>query len=227
MNSMSILAGFFSDLGPSFPELLDGLRLSMILTFTSLAIGLPAALVLALGVTSPRRLYRIPSVVLVEFGRGAPVLVVLQLTYYGLPDLGLTLASTVSAIAALSLMTAAYSAEYIRGGLAGVPLGEIEACHALGMSKMDSFRFVTFPQGIRIALPSLLGFSVMLFQATSLAYTLAIPELMSRAYSIGSSNFEYLRVFIVAGLLYAAISIPATWLSVLAEKRMNRHSRLV
>ncbi len=91
------------------------------------------------------------------------------------------------------------------------------------MSAKDRLRYIVIPQGLRIALPSLMGFAVLLFQATSLAYTVAVPELMSQAYSTGSSTFKYLPAFIAAGLIYAAISVPATWLSVLTEKRLSRH----
>lgn len=213
-----------TDLHAYLPDLLSGLRISVILTVASLVIGVPAAFLLAFGVTSRSKPARWTATFFVEFGRGAPVLVVLQLAYYGLPDAGITLTAMTAAIAALSLMTAAYMGEYLRGGLAAVPAGEIEGCQALGMSQRDTLRYVTIPQGFRIALPSLMGFTVMLFQATSLAYTVAVPELMSRAYSIGSTNFRYLSMFVAAGLLYAAVSIPCTWLSVWAERRLNRHA---
>lgn len=224
MTSLVLVSDVWSDLGRYLPDLLGGLRISVLLTAVSLVLGGPAAVALAFGVTAHRALVRWPATLIVEFGRGAPVLVVLQLAYYGLPQAGLTLSAMMSAIAALTWMTAAYMAEYLRGGLAAVPAGEIEGCQALGMNQRDTMRYIMIPQGFRIALPSLMGFTVMLFQATSLAYTVAVPELMSRAYSIGSSNFRYLSIFVAAGLLYAAISVPCTWLSVWVERRLNRHA---
>lgn len=205
------------------PTLLDGLKVSLTLTLLSLALGLPLGLTFAFGVTAHNRTFRYLSVFFVEVGRGAPALVLLQLMYYGLPNADITLSSMASACLALTWTTAAYSAELIRGGIQSVPPGEVEGSHALGMSYRDCLRFVVIPQGLRIALPSLMGFAVLLFQATSLAYSVAVPELMSQAYSIGSSTFQYLPVFIIAGLLYAAISIPATWLSVYAERMLSRH----
>ncbi|HRI94301.1 MAG TPA: amino acid ABC transporter permease [Nocardioides sp.] len=221
---MNVLIDVATDLRDYLPELLGGLRLSVILTLSSLVLGLPIALALAFGVTAAHDVLRWACVAVVEFGRGAPVLVVLQLAYFGLPDAGVTLSAQVAATAALTLMSAAYLAEYLRGGIAAVPPGEVEGCLALGMSRRDTLRYVTVPQGVRIALPSMMGFSVMLFQATSLAYSVAVPELMSRAYSIGSSNFRYLSMFIAAGLLYAVIAIPCTWASVYLEKLLNRHA---
>lgn len=94
---------------------------------------------------------------------------------------------------------------------------------ALGMTRMDTLRYIVIPQGWRIALPSLMGFAVILFQMTSLAYTVAVPELMSQAYTNATMSFKYMTIFVLAGIIYASISIPATWLSVLAEKRLAKH----
>jgi polar amino acid transport system permease protein len=68
-----------------------------------------------------------------------------------------------------------------------------------------------------------MGFGVLIFQATSLAYTIALPELLGRAYSIGSSTFQYLSVLALAGLMYAAVTIPASLLTDRAERRLSRH----
>lgn len=214
---------FFDDAAQFLPTLLDGLRVSLLLTGLSLLFGIPIAGLLAFGIRSKNLVARYASIAVVEVGRGAPALVLLQLMYFGLPDAGITLSALASATLALTWTTAAYCAEYLRGGLSAVPAGEIEGAQALGMTAGDTLRYIIIPQGWRIALPSLMGFAVILFQATSLAYTVTVQEMMSQAYSLGASTFKYLTIFILAGLLYAIISIPATWLSVLMEKRMSRH----
>ena len=66
--------------------------------------------------------------------------------------------------------------------------------------------------------------SIQMFQGTSLAYGIAVPELMKTAYNIGSQDFNYLQIFTLAGLCYAVISMPATWITVFFEKRMARHT---
>lgn len=205
------------------PQLASGLWVSITVCLAALVIGLPLGLVLALGSSGRSRAVRWPSIAVVEIGRGAPALVVLQVFYFGLPSAGVTLSSTMSACLALALTTAAYTSEIIRGGLQAVPRGELEATEALGMSRPDALRFVVIPQGIRVAIPPLMGFGVLIFQATSLAYTIALPELLGRAYSIGSSTFQYLSVLALAGLMYAAVTIPASLLTDRAERRMSRH----
>lgn len=206
-----------------WPQLLGGLWVSLRLTAVILLVGLPAGLLLALGSSVKSKALRVTTIVIVEIGRGTPALVVLQLVYFGLPTIGTTFDSFTASVIALGLTTAAYTSEIIRGGLQAVPESEVEAADALGLTRRDTLRYVVIPQGIRIAIPPLFGFSIMIFQATSLAYTIAVPELMSQAYSIGSTTFRYLSILTLAGILYAAITIPASWLSTRVEKRLARH----
>jgi polar amino acid transport system permease protein len=206
-----------------FPTLANGLWLSLQITALALLLGLPAGLLLAVLTSSRNAIVRGASVAVVEIGRGAPALVVLQLFYFGLPSTGITLSSFVAAFCALGLTTAAFTSEILRAGLQAVPAGETEACQVLGVSRLDTLRFVVVPQGLRIALPALMGFAILIFQATSLCFTIAVPELLSQAYSIGSSTFQYFSVLSLAGLLYAAITIPASWLVEVTEKKMSKH----
>lgn len=205
------------------PEFLRGLWVAVRVTAVCLTIGIPAGLLLALGVMSKRRAIHIPVVLLVEAGRGMPALLVLQLTYFGLPQYGLTLSSFVATVAALGLNTAAYTSEFIRGGLQSVPQGEIEAAQAMNMSAIDTLRFIIIPEGLRVAIAPVLGYSILIFQATSLAFTIALPELMSSTISAASSSFQYMSYFIFAGILYLAITIPASQGAILLERRFSRH----
>ncbi|GMA41976.1 amino acid ABC transporter permease [Mobilicoccus caccae] len=213
----------FADWLTYLPALGTGLVTSVQVTIASLVLGLPFGLLLALGASSENGLLRSAVIALVELGRGTPALVVLQIFYFGMPGFGLTLSSFVSAVIALALTTGAYTSEIIRGGLQAVPAGEVEAADALGMSHLDTLRYVVIPQGLRIAVPPLLGFAILIFQATSLAYTIALPELLGAAYSIGSTTFRYLSVLTLAGLMYAAVTIPMSLLTDRITARMSRH----
>ncbi|KMO44624.1 amino acid ABC transporter permease [Methylobacterium tarhaniae] len=211
--------------GEWLPTLLDGLLVSLKVTAASLALGIPLGLVLALAVKAKSAPLRIAALIAVEIGRGTPALVLLQFTYFGLASTGLTLSSYAAAVAALAACTGAYTSEIIRAGLEAVPQGQSEAAIAIGFSRMDQLRYVVLPQGLRIAVPPLLGFSILIFQSTSLCYAIALPELMSQAYSVGSNTFRYMPILILAGLLFAAICIPATLLVSRLEHRLDRHTR--
>jgi polar amino acid transport system permease protein len=205
------------------PNLLSGLRISVEVTVACLALGIPLGLVLAVGVSAQSRFVRYVSVVVIELGRGAPALILLQFLYFGLPTTGLTLSSFASSVLALALNCGAYTSEIIRAGLQSVPHGQKEAAFAIGLSSSDSFRLVILPQGLRVAIPPLLGYSLIMLQASSLCFTVALPELVSRANEIGSNTFRYMPVLILTGLLYACICVPSTLMIGRMERHFSRH----
>lgn len=205
-----MIAEILAQGGTWLPQLLSGLRISVLVTIASLLIGLPIGFLLSMGVTSKSRLAKTLCLAIVEIGRGAPSLVLLQFAYFGLPSAGLTLTAYAASVLALSWSTAAYTSEIIRAGLQSVPSGQREASAAIGLSQIDMMRFVIVPQGLRIALPALLGFAILIFQTTSLCFTIALPELTSRAYEIGTNTFQYMPALVLAGLLYLMVCIPMT-----------------
>lgn len=215
---MELLASWAQDL----PVLLEGLRWSLLIAVVSIVAGYPIGLVLAVMVSARNRLLNGIALVVVETGRGAPALVILYLVYFGLPKFGLSLDSITAACIGLSWNSAAYASEMIRGGLQSVPRGQLEASQALGLSRLSTFGRVILPQGLRSATPGLMGLAIQMFQGTSLAYGIAVPELMKQAYTLGAQNFQYLQTFVLAGLVYAAISMPATWITVFFERRISR-----
>ncbi|SEE29554.1 amino acid ABC transporter membrane protein 2, PAAT family [Rhizobiales bacterium GAS188] len=205
------------------PQLFQGLLVSLRLAGLALVFGLPLGLVLALASSTIVRPVRYAAITIVEIGRGAPALVVLQMVYYGLPAAGMTVNGFASAAAALALTTGAYTSEILRAGLNAVPHREIEAGWALGMTHRDITRFVVIPQGILFAVPALMGFAILIFQATALTFTIAIPELLARAYRIGAATYLYLDVLILAGVFYLAVTIPLGWLVSYTERRLGSH----
>ncbi|WFR84258.1 amino acid ABC transporter permease [Arthrobacter sp. Y-9] len=206
------------------PQMLSGLGVSLFIAGVSIVIGYPLGLLLSVMVQRNNLVIRTLGLAIVEIGRGAPALVILYLVYYGLPKFGIAFESIQAACIALVWNAAAYSSEIIRAGLQSVARGQTEAAQVLGLSSRDTFFRVIMPQGMRSAIPGLMGVAIQMFQGTSLAYAIAVPELMKSAYNIGSQDFNYLQIFTLAGICYAAISMPATWITVYFEKRMSRHA---
>lgn len=224
MNSLWMGTGWAEILG-WLPALWAGLQISLKVTAATLLTGIPLGLMLALAVQSKSRVLTWTALVLVEIGRGTPALVMLQFIYFGLPQVQLSLSSFVSAWIALSLSTAAYTSEILRAGLQAVPAGQIEAAHALNMSRRDELRFIILPQGIRVAMPALFGFAILVFQSTSLCFAIALPEIVSQANEIGSMTFKYFPVLTITGLIFAAICIPASMAVGWMEHRAAESSR--
>lgn len=204
-------------------ELLPGLVKAVQLTVISLGLGLPLGLLLAILVDNHFRLIRWSALVIVEVGRGLPLLVLLYLFYQGLPQIDIVPSAMVAAIWAFTWSTAAYSTEIIRSSLRNVADGQIEAADAIGLDARDRFRYVIMPQASRMAIPPLLGLSIIIFQLTSLAYVISYSEIMQSAYFLGTKTFNYLPVFLAAAAAYAAVTIPASALVTSLERRLSRH----
>lgn len=205
------------------PQLYKGLIVSLRLVGLAMLFGLPLGLALALLSSAKARLPRYLAIIAVEIGRGAPALVVLQMVYYGLPSAGLNVGAFAAGATALALTTGAYTSEILRAGLNAVPRREVEAGMALGMTDTDIMRFVVIPQGVLFAVPALMSFAILIFQATALAFTIAVPELLARAYRVGAATYLYLDVLVLAGLMYLAVTIPFGWLVSWTERRLGSH----
>ena len=188
---------------------LSGLKISLLLTFCSLLFGLFGGLVAALASLSTSRWVSWPAIALVELGRGAPGLVLLYLVYFSLPQAGLTLEAIPSAIIALSIMTAAYTSEIFVADFRAVSQGQWEACESLGMKYLATLRLVIIPQAVSVVIPPLIGWSVLLFHATSLAFAISVPELINRAYDYATLTYEYGTAFVMAGAMYLSVSLIA------------------
>lgn len=191
------------------PDFLRGLEVTLKLTGSSLLIGLPLGLLLALAMTARRRTVRWPVIMVVEIGRGAPALVVLYFVYYGLPQLHLTWSSFACAAIALGFTTGAYTADIFRAGINSIAPGQREACQALGLSHPQELRLVVLPQAIKVVIPPLVGFAILLYQGTSLAFAVSVPELLSRAYNEASITYQFTATLTLAGVIYAVISLAA------------------
>lgn len=205
------------------PELAGGLGVAVQLTLASLVLGYPLGLVLV-GLTGrPQLAPRAIGLAVVELGRGIPLIVLLFIVYQGLPQIDVTPTAIVAAIAAFTWSAAAYSTEIIRASLGAVPPGQSEAAAAAGLSEADRFRFIVLPQAARLAVPPLMGLAVQMFQITSLAYVVTVPEIMQAAYFEGTVTFDYLSVFVAAAFVYAAVTIPSSALVSRLEARLGRH----
>jgi polar amino acid transport system permease protein len=159
----------------------------------------------------------------VEIGRGLPLLVLLYIFYQGLPQINIVPSALASATWAFTWSAAAYATEIIRSSLRSVPTGQTEAGNSLGLNEWDRLRYIVLPQASRIAIPPLMGLSIIIFQLTSLAYVITYSEVMQAAYFLGTTTFNYLPVFLAAAFVYASITIPASALVTTIEKRLSKH----
>jgi len=209
----------------SFPPLLASSVLTIHLTCLSLVIGVFLALPLALGRLSKNRWVSSFSFAYVYYFRGTPLLVQIFLIYYGLPQIGLTFDAYTSALISLSLNTAAYTAEIIRGGIQAVPGGEIESAHAMGMTRRQVFRRIILPQMIGFALPAYGNEIILQIKATSLASTITLMDLTGMARTLAAETYAPLEIFSAAGIIYLAMVMSTSKLVTWMERRWTVYRR--
>lgn len=162
------------------PLLLSGLWMTVKLAVLAVLFGMPGGLGVAV-----LRLYAPAPVRWIMTGftdvfRALPMLILLIVLYYALPFAGIRLSSLVSAVLALSVVMAAFSAEVFRAGIQSIPHGQIEAARALGLHFAAILRHVVLPQAVRTVIPPLTGNCVGIVKETSLASVVALPELLKQ-----------------------------------------------
>ncbi len=220
---MSLLDTFFNTdvLTASIPALLRGLVHTLLLGLMSIAIGVPIGLAISLVRLYAPRPLRLLSVGYIDIFRAMPVLVVLILIYYALPFIGIRLSSWTSALAAFSIVMAAYSAEVFRSGIQSVPKGQFEAAEALGLHFGLTLVKVVLPQALRVVIPPMTSNCVSMFKDTSLASAVALPELLKEA-TDAQSLYANPTPLIGAALVYVAFLWPMVRLVGILEERLSR-----
>jgi polar amino acid transport system permease protein len=197
----------FGALLPYWDVLLKGCMLTLWLGAISTTIGLSIGLVTVLGRRSRFPLFQAISTSYVEIIRNTPFLVQVFFIYFGLPSLGLSLLPWHAAVVALSLNLGAFSAEIIRAGIDSIPRGQFEAGEALGLSPLQTFRYVALKPALRTIFPALSGQFVLLLLTTSIVSSISAEELTSVAESVDSTIFRSFEVYIVTAMLYLAMSM--------------------
>ena len=202
------------------PDLLDGLKLTILLTFASMALAMVLGLLLALGRLRPQSsLIYWATTIFVELIRGSPLLLQLFYIYYVFPFIGIRIPAIVSGIIGLMINYGAYLSEVFRAGILAVDKGQWEAAEAIGLHQRLILRLVVLPQAIRVVLPPVGNYFISLFKDTALVSTISIGELIFRGQLIAADTFKYLQVYTIIFVIYVAISIPAS----LGVKALERH----
>lgn len=187
------------------PYLLEGLWMTIQISLASFALGF----VLAAALTPARVFAGEPVSSLakayIEVVRGTPVLVQLFIVYFGLPSLGVRFDPVTAGIIALGLNSAAYQAEILRSAIKSIPESQYLAAESLGMSTTQIYRYVVFPQAVRIAIPALINEVVMLVKESSLASVIGVAELTRRGEYVVASTFRAFEVYLAVAAIYLVV----------------------
>jgi polar amino acid transport system permease protein len=178
-----------------------------------------AGFIIALCRISPSRIVRLLSAGYVQLIQGTPLLVIMFLTYFGLPTLGVTVSPLTAAGASLTIYVGAYLGEIWRGSIESVPKAQWEAAEGLALSRAQRMMKVILPQAIRIATPPTVGFMVQIIKNTSLASVVGFVELARSGQIINNSLFEPFLIYSIIAVIYFALCYPISRISRRLEMR--------
>lgn len=210
---MDFLGAFSTD---NLLFLLEGFYVTLKVAFISIILSFIIG-----GLVGTLRFAKIPVlskvlVVLVEAIRNLPLLLIILFVYFALPEIGINMSITASAIVALTVFESAMLAEIVRGGLNSIPKGQMEAARSSGLSYVQALRLIILPQALRRMVPNLVSQFISLLKDTSLAVVIALPELLHNAKIIQAQQQSYvIPIFILIALMYFVVNYA---LSLVAKK---------
>ena len=216
----------------SIPKMLAGIGVTFQLLILASLLGLGLAIILLLMRISGRWYLSLPAFIYAYFFRGTPILVQIFVIYHGLPQFEFIRASMFwpilrepfgCATLALTLNSAAYVSEILRGGYLGVERGLHEAGMALGLTKRHRFFYVTTPIAIRLAIPAYSNDFISMLKATSLASTITLLDMTGVARTIVAQTFAPYEIFIATAIIYIVMTGIFQRGFGLFEKRMSRY----
>jgi His/Glu/Gln/Arg/opine family amino acid ABC transporter permease subunit len=205
------------------PLLLHGLLITIGVSCAAMAIGFCGGMIA--GIFTCKRLSNCFSPIIngyVLFVRATPVYVQLLLVYYALPELfGVNLVPVWAGIVALSICSAAYATEIVRGGINAVPLGQWEAACALGYSKWHTLQYIIMPQAITKVFPALVNEALSVLKDSSMLSAIGVVELTKIAINMSARTLNPAIAYGLVTLLYVGITVLITIIARYTEKKLE------
>jgi polar amino acid transport system substrate-binding protein len=220
----SIQARGWEVITQNLPILVESAGITVLLAVLSMPLAIGIGLVVALGRLYGPAVLRLPLAVYVEVLRGTPLLLQLYTIFFVLPAVGVRMPAFLAAVLGLAVNYSAYEAEIYRAGLQAVPVTQLEAALALGMSRRQALLRIIIPQAMRLVIPPVTNDFVALFKDTSICSVITIVELTKRYNILANSTGAYLQLAILTAILYLLMSYP---LSLLARRLEGRRHRQV
>ncbi len=203
-------------------NLLFAARWTLLLSAAAFIGGMIVGLAILFARIASRRGLRRAAYLFIEIFQGTPLLLLLFLIFFGLPQFGLRVEPWTAAALGLTIYASAYLAEIWRGGVEALPEGQWDAGASLGLTRWQELRLVILPQAFRITLGPTVGFLVQLIKATALASILGFEELVRTADALNNATFQPFRVYGLVALLYFAMCFPLTRCAKWLETRQAR-----
>ena len=207
----------------ALPYLLQGALITVVIVAGAMALGLTLGIPLAVGQVYGRPRVRAVIAVYVWFFRGIPLLVFLFLFYFGLCTLlDINLSAFTVAIIVLGLVSAAYQSQIFRGAILSLPVGQLKAARAIGMSDIQAVVHIILPQALRLSIPGWSNEYSIILKDSAVTYALGVAEVMARAHFVATRTYEHMPLYIMAGMIFLML----TWLGVSGLRRLEEKVRI-
>lgn len=193
--------------------LLDGALWTVILSLMAFGGGGLVGVLIALGRIAPVKPLRLLVSAWVQLIQGTPLLIIMFMVYFGLPQLGYSIAPLLAAGISLTIYASAYLGEIWRGCIQAVPRAQWEAAECLALSRTQRMFKVIMPQAIKLATPPTVGFSVQIIKNTSLASVVGFVELARAGQLINNSIFQPFVIYLIVAGIYFCLCFPVSALS--------------
>ena len=188
-------------------ELAEGAWLTIRLSGLAMIIGLAVATVCAYGKAAGPSAVRWVVATYVEVIRNTPFLVQIFIVYFSLPAMGISMDANQAALAAMVVNFGAYGAEILRSGIEAVSHGQIDAARALGLTRLQTFRYVVLFPALKIVFPALASQFILLMLASSVVSAISAVELTAITNSLQSTTFRPFEFYFVAAGLYLVMAL--------------------
>jgi His/Glu/Gln/Arg/opine family amino acid ABC transporter permease subunit len=212
----------FSVIGQYASWIVTGVEMTIFISFVSMLLALIVGLFVALLRMSPIAPVRTLTSLYIQVFRGIPLLVFLIWLYFGFSFLtGINFTALEAGIICLSVQYAAFLAEIYRSGIQAIDKGQREAAASLGLSAIASFRYVVFPQALRIIVPPIGNMTVGMVKDSSLVSVVGVTDLMREAQIAVSQTFRPFEFYTVVAAIYISMTLGLAFLAGRLEKRMR------
>jgi polar amino acid transport system permease protein len=212
-----------------FPFLLEtlllGLEMTIIVTLGGFVLAAVLGVAGAVLRNSQMLLLRAMGTFYVDVFRAIPVLTQLFIIYFGLAELGVKLDPIPAAVIGFGINGGAYLTEVFRAGIEAVHRGQHEAALAIGMTRAQALRIIVLPQAMRVVLPPLGNYAIGLLKDTSVASSVAAPELSFRAHMLVDQTYLSTQIYLTVAGLYLVVSLPLARAVHILERRVA-HGRV-
>lgn len=210
----------------SFPLLLVGAGVTIKITALSVALGVVIGLFVGIARISRIKILRVLAAIYVDFFRGTPLLVQIFLVYFALPVItGQRVDPFVAAIGSCGINSGAYVAEIFRAGIQSIDKGQMEAGRSLGMTWVQTMRYIIVPQAFKCVIPPLGNEFIALLKDSSLVSVIGFEELTRRGQLIIAKTYGSLEIWISVAVIYLAMTLTISRFVAYLERRYKTDDR--